>query len=258
MFESPSPKAAILLRSRSESSHNIIDNLQTNEDITYDHVCNKPIDLKIQTAVNSADFKAYKTADVNGKRKEQRREPSRKEPTAIPKECSYCEKNYPTACSDSHTWNDCVKLKAANLKNSEKRTVHTVKIGKEATPAPVSTLSSVRTTTKISSYPLWVIDTAASSHMTNNLDLFINLETRKGTVRLGDDSVIETCGRGTGVILGKTSICHVSSVYLEPVLWVPSLNSCSLLSWCQCAIVCLGKGFSLASSGKDMYIFCEN
>jgi len=92
--------------------------------------------------------------------------------------------------------------------------------------------------------------------MTNNLDFFINVETRKGTVRLGDDSVIETGGRGTGVILGKTSICHVSSVYLERVLWLPSLGSCSLLSWW--AIVCIGKGFSLASSGKNMYIFSEN
>jgi len=66
--------------------------------------------------------------------------------------------------------------------------------------------------------------------MTNNLDLFMNFETVKGTVRLGDDSVIETCGRRTVVILAKTSIGHVSSVYLERVLWVPSLGSCSLLS----------------------------
>jgi len=92
--------------------------------------------------------------------------------------------------------------------------------------------------------------------MTNNLDVFINFETLKGTVRLGDDCVIETCGRGTVVILAKTSIDHVSSVYLEHVLWVPSLSFCSLLSWR--AIVSLGKGFSLASSGKDMYIFREN
>jgi len=40
----------------------------------------------------------------------------------------------------------------------------------------------------------------------------------KGTVRLGDDSVIETCGRGTVMILAKTSLGHVSSVYLERVL----------------------------------------
>ena len=78
----------------------------------------------------------------------------------------------------------------------------------------------------------------------------------KATVRLGDDSGIETCGRGTVVIFAKTSIRHVYSVYLERVLWVPSLGSCSLLSWR--AIVSLGKGFSLASSRKDIYIYREN
>jgi len=153
VFESPEAKAAILLRSLPESMNNIVDNLQTKEDLTYDHVYNKLMDLKIPTAVNSADNKAYKIADVNGKGKEPRREPSRKGPPAIPKECSYCKKQYPTARSDGHTWNECVKLKAANLKNKEKRTVNTAKIGKEETPEPVSTLSSVRTTTKISSYP---------------------------------------------------------------------------------------------------------
>jgi len=92
--------------------------------------------------------------------------------------------------------------------------------------------------------------------MTSNLGLFRNFKTIKGPVRLGDDSVIETCGCGTVMILAKTSLRHVSSRYLERVLWVPSLGSCSLLSWR--AIVSLEKGFSLASSGKDMYIFREN
>jgi len=84
----------------------------------------------------------------------------------------------------------------------------------------------------------------------------MNFKTVKGTVRLGDDSIIESCGRGTVIILAKTSLGHVSSVYGKRVLWVPSLGSCSLLSWR--AIVSLGKGFSLVSSGRDMYVFREN
>jgi len=183
VFESPEAKAAILLRSLPESMNNIVDNLQTKEDLTYDHVYNKLMDLKVPTAVNSADNKAYKSADVRGKGKETRREPSRKGPTATTKECTYCKKHFPTARSEGHTWNECSKLKAANLKNKEKKTVNSAKIGKEETPEPVSTLSSTRTTTKISPYPRWVIDTGASSHMTNNSDLFIDFETIKGTVR---------------------------------------------------------------------------
>ena len=92
--------------------------------------------------------------------------------------------------------------------------------------------------------------------MTNNSDLFIDSETVKGTVRLGDNSVIETCGRATVMLFAKRSLGHVSSVYLERVLWVPRLGSCSLLSWR--AIVSLEKGFSLASSGKDMYVSRKN
>jgi len=150
-------KAAILLRSLPESMNNMVDNLQTKEDLTYDHVYNKLMDLKIPTAVNSADNKAYKSAEVKGNAKELQREPSRKGPMAFPEECSYSKKHYPTARSDGHTWNECVKHKAADLKNKEKTTVNTAKIGKEETPEPVSTLSSVRSTTIISSYARWVM-----------------------------------------------------------------------------------------------------
>ena len=92
--------------------------------------------------------------------------------------------------------------------------------------------------------------------MTNHLDLLINFETEKGTIRLGDDSVIESCGRGTVKILAKTSDGHVAPVYLERVLWVPSLSCCNLLLWR--AIVSWGKGFSLVSPRSDMYILREN
>ena len=83
----------------------------------------------------------------------------------------------------------------------------------------------------ISPYPGCVIDTDASSHMTNNLDLCINFKTIKDTVKLSDNSVIERCGCGIVVILAKTSLCHVFSLYLERVLWVPSYGWFTLLSW---------------------------
>jgi len=88
--------------------------------------------------------------------------------------------------------------------------------------------------------------------MTNNLDVFINFETVKGTIRLGDDSTIESCGRGTVRILAKISHGHVSPVYLKRDLWIPGLGSCSLLSWRS--IVSLGKGFCLVSSGSDIHV----
>ena len=115
--------------------NNIVDNLQTKEALTYDHVYKKLLDLKIPTAI-SADNKVYKSADVRGKGKVPRREPSRKGPTATTKDCTYCKKHFPTARSEGHTWNECSKLKATNLKNKEKKAVNTAKIGKEETPEP--------------------------------------------------------------------------------------------------------------------------
>ena len=67
VFESPEAKAALLLRSLQESMNNIVDNLQATEDLTYDHVYNKLLDLKIPSAVNSADNKPYKSADIKEK-----------------------------------------------------------------------------------------------------------------------------------------------------------------------------------------------
>lgn len=69
VFESPEAKAALLFLSLPESTNNIIDNLQTKDDLTYDLVYNKLLDLKIPTAVSSADNKAYKNTDIKGKGK---------------------------------------------------------------------------------------------------------------------------------------------------------------------------------------------
>jgi len=117
-----------------------------------------------------------------------------------------------------------------NLRIKQKRTVNTAKIRKEETPEPVSTWCSVWTTTKISSYPRWVIDTGVSSDMTNNLDLFINFETVKDTVRLGDDSVIKTCDRATVMILAQTSVRYGASRAPKPAS--PCLNSPPRLGQC--------------------------
>jgi len=103
VFDSPEGKAAILLHSLPESMNNIADNLQTKEDLTYDHIFNKLMDLKVSTPVNSADNKRDKNADVKGRGKKPRREPSSKGPPALPKEYSYCKKQYPTTRSDGHT-----------------------------------------------------------------------------------------------------------------------------------------------------------
>ena len=100
--------------------NNIVDILQTKEDLIFDQVYNKLINLKIPSTVISADNKAYKISDVKGKGKEKRREPSLNRLSTTTNECTYCKKYFPTPRSEGHTWNECIKLKAVNLKNKEK------------------------------------------------------------------------------------------------------------------------------------------
>lgn len=101
------------------------------------------MDLKIPAAVSSENNKASKSANIKGNRKKPEREPTHKGPTANPKEFSYDKKHYPTARTDCHTWNECVKIKPTKNKNKEKMTIDRTKIGKEETPDPVSTLSTI-------------------------------------------------------------------------------------------------------------------
>ena len=103
-------------------------------------------------------------------------------------------KHYGGVGAKGHTRNECHKLKAKNENEKKKKegsASNTAKIGMEETPESVSTLSSLRTSITNTFQLRWVTDTGASSHMTNNLDLIMNFETEKGTIRLGDDSVIE-------------------------------------------------------------------
>ena len=82
VFESTEAKAALLLHSLPESMNNIVDNVQTKEDLIYDHVYRRLLDLKTPSAVNSADNKAYKSADGKGKGKAPGRKPLPKGPSA--------------------------------------------------------------------------------------------------------------------------------------------------------------------------------
>ena len=89
----PKPKAALLLHSLPQSMNNIVDNLQTKEDLTYDHVYQRLLDLKTPSAINSADNEAYKSPDVKGKGKAPGRKPPLKGNSG-PKECTWCIKHY--------------------------------------------------------------------------------------------------------------------------------------------------------------------
>src|SRR3989337_812678 len=112
VFNSLEAKAALLLYTLPESMSNIVDNLQTNPDLTYDQAYNKLMDLS--TSVKADEDKAYMTNEKNkGKGK------SSSKPQTNSKECTYCRKHYPTSRYTGHSWNECKRLKSDQEKRKD-------------------------------------------------------------------------------------------------------------------------------------------
>jgi hypothetical protein len=109
--------------------------------------------------------------------------------------------------------------KAATAELSKAGDTDTVGFCSTAFPNPPSTPST-----------RWVLDSAASSHMTNNLDLFINIVNRSREVKLGDNSKIESYGKGTIELQGKLPTGTALSLNLRDVLYVPKFGQSNLLS----------------------------
>ena len=92
VFESPEAKAAILLCSLPESMNNIIDNLQTKEDLTYDQVYNKLMDLKILLLLTARITKRIKPLMLKEKERNYEENPPARDQRPYPR-------NAPTAKS---------------------------------------------------------------------------------------------------------------------------------------------------------------
>jgi transposase InsO family protein len=256
VFDSLEAKAALLLYTLPPSMENIVDNLQTKEGLTYDQVYQKLMNLS--TSDKHDEDKAYKATEKKRK--------SNYSADRDTKECTYCKKHYPNSKSIGHTWNECHKLKADKEKKSDKGKEKVDETAKITTEASSSSLETVGLHSSADSFPTsstppstrWVLDTAASSHMTNNLDLFINIKHRRGKVRMGDDSVIESYGIGTVELLSKLPTGYANSsgtphLVLRDVLYIPKLGQSNLLSWRAISHV-PGSSFFLDGHGPDIFV----
>ena len=174
VFESLTAKAALMLYSLPSSMDNIVDNLQTKDGLTYDQVYQKLMDLNSKS--NQVEDKAYRVQEP--------RRQADPNSNSEDKECSYCKKHFPKSRWTGHLWNECHKLKAKQEKEKEKKgkgKVDTAKAVTESSKVSTDTDAvSPRTHPSSSRSTQWVIDTAASSHMTNNPDLFLNIEHHRG------------------------------------------------------------------------------
>jgi hypothetical protein len=89
--------------------------------------------------------------------------------------------------------------------------------------------------------------------MTNNLDIFIKIKHRRGKVRMGDDSVIESYGIGTVELISKLPTRTNSHFVLRGVLYIPKLGQSNLLSWRAISHV-PGSSFFLDGYGPDIFV----
>jgi hypothetical protein len=68
----------------------------------------------------------------------------------------------------------------------------------------------------------WYLDTGAMNHMTGRGNVFSELDrAMQGTVKFGDGSVINICGKGTIIFFGR----HGEHKVLTGVYWIPRLKN---------------------------------
>ena len=100
----------------------------------------------------------------------------------------------------------------------------------------------------------WIFNTAASSHMTSNKDLFDQLQPHHRIVRTGDTSPLSAEGMGSLIINKMLPDRSLSRVRIKEVLYVPSLR-CSVFSW---RAVCKKGGVRMVAEGRKIRLWKEN
>jgi hypothetical protein len=68
----------------------------------------------------------------------------------------------------------------------------------------------------------WYLDTGATNHMTGHDDVFSELDRAvQGTIKFGDGSIINICGKGTVIFFRRRGEHKV----LTGVYWIPRLRN---------------------------------
>ena len=225
---------------------NIVDNLTTKDDLSYSDVLKRLRELDDGGDIKEISDVALTTSTTNKKNKRKKKDDQPK-PDKDQKDCSYCRKHSPGR-SSGHTWQDCRKLKA----DRENKKIEDAKVMEEedvSNPTSIALhLTSLPTPTS------WIFDTAASSHMTSNKDLFDRLQPHHRIVRTGDASPLSAEGIGSLVINAMLPDGSLSRVRIKDVLYVPSLR-CSLFSW---RAVCKKGGLRMVAEGRKIGLWKEN
>jgi hypothetical protein len=216
-------KANLLLMSLPLSMENVVDNLKTKQGLTYSDVYNRLMEIGLDRTVKE-DMAYAVTSTTSGSASDE-------------KTCTYCKKHYPSSKYTGHTWNICRRLKTDQEKKKKEGKGKGPEKGgdkpreEKARVIQESDSDSVVSALRASEAHLWGFDTEASSHMTSNQGLFIELQPASGKLRVADDRLIDYTGRGTINLKVTMPDGKTSSFSMKNVLYAPRLGRRNLFSW---------------------------
>ena len=229
-FKSSEIKASLLLGSLPDSMSNIIENLQTKDNLTYELAYNHLMDLRSASfplPSSSSSETAYKGAQDRNRKSD-----SASGTESGTRSCSYCQKK-------GHLWSECRarKRREENKKDeNKKKTTDKEKMTEKAKVADEDdeseTALTVRPSSCMPTSPIWVLDSGATSHMTSHSDCFVRMSEKSGFVKIGDGSRIRI--EGIGDVRLENPFNANAPIVLRDCLYVPSLGNLSLLSVRKC------------------------
>ena len=188
-FQSSEIKASLLLGSLPDTMNNIVENLQTKDNLTYELAYNHLMDLRSSSDPNlSSTETAYKAANQLSKTYSQSRA----------KVCTYCQKK-------GHLWGECrarkrkekeEKKEKQKKESSKKKSSEQAKVGDSDESETALTVHPSPSLSFGLSASTWVLDSGATSHMTSDPGCFTSIREKEGFVKIGDGSRIKIEGVG--------------------------------------------------------------
>ena len=166
------------------------------------------------TALASTQKGKGKNQGKNKNQTKKKQEKKKEEDSSSSKDvtCSYCKK-------PGHPESKCYKKKRDEKKKDKESTTDTstvAVVNKEGIYVSVESHAAYLTSESRS----WLLDSGATSHMTNRRDWFSSFKERSGDITIGDSSIIPIRGAGT-ISIFRTSL---DRRYFSDVLYVPDLG----------------------------------
>lgn len=209
-------KGTFLLFGLPKSMFNIVDNLQTKGELTYDDICDKLQNMRSHDIEDPdlGDNKAFFTDKGKGQ-------------SNNTKECTWCKSRKEKYLG--HTYNECNKLKAHQAQRKAKKGKRE-ESASTITHDAATTILMVRAQTPSPKNPAWILDSGATSHITPHAEQLYDIEPHHSVVRTADGRAHSATGMGKSTFQSRLPDGRVHTIVLTDVLLVPTLGSQALIS----------------------------